>query len=403
MSGSRAARPMRARLGDRALFPDLEPRVYANHAAISPLSTAARDHLDRAVEWLARHGADTQGALDAGRRRLRTMLADLVGAEPGDLALLPNTSAGLSAIALSMPWQPGDRVVLFEGEFPANLTPWHQAARAFDLEIVHLPRDDFARPDGPDYARLDAALARGVRLVAISAVQYDTGLRAPLRAIAARCHAHGAELAVDATQSVGCCPIDAASWGIDYLACGGQKWLTGPEGAGFAWVPIHRSAALVPRLAGWLSHPDAENFRSSPVARLGARPVRKRFNFMESGALNVLGYATLEGAVALLTDLGVQRIFDHVQRWHDALEPALTRRGFTSTRAPDRARRSGILSLAPPPDATAVSLKQALAERGVVCSSVGGLLRFAPHWPNARAEVDLVVAAIDDALAAARA
>jgi len=391
--------PFEARLGDRSLFPDLEARVYANHAAISPPSRASLYGLEQGARIMARHGVAGFGPMSAQRGRLKTTLASLIGARPDEIALVLNTSAGIAAIAQCMPWKPRDRVIVFTGEFPANVTPWQRAAATFDLETVFLPIADLARPDGPDYSALDAALAAGARLVCISAVQFQSGLRAPLAEISTRAHGVGAEVCVDGIQAVGCCPLDVGRTGIDYLVCGGHKWLMGPEGAGFAWARAECAAALVPRLAGWLSHEEPVDFLFAPGKLRYDKPVRRTLDFLEGGAPNLLGYAALEGAVQCLAQIGVEAIFEHVQTWLDRLEPALVKRGFVSNRMPDRARRSGILTVVPPAPLTAVQLSEGLGARGIACTTPEGLLRFAPHWPNALDEVPIVIAALDDVLA----
>lgn len=390
--------PHRARLGDRSHFPELTWRSYLNHAAISPPSAAVLDAMTRAVATMGRHGLAGYGAYVAQRRRLKAALARLIGADADQLALVASTSAGLSALALCQPWQPGDHLVVFTGEFPTNVTPWQQAAAAFAARTIRLPIADLARPDGPDYTRLDAALARGVRVVAISAVQFQTGLRAPLRALADRCHAHGARLCVDAIQAIGSTPLDVRAEGIDYLVCGSHKWLMGPEGCGFAYAAPDAATALVPRVAGWLSHPDAADFLFERGKLRYDKPIRPSLDFLELGASNVAGCAGLEAAVDALHQIGLDAIAAHIAAWHDSLEPALTERGFTSQRMPDKARRSGILSAAPPDDLTAKQIADALADRGVAVTTPDGLVRLSPHWPNALSEAPSVIDALDDAL-----
>lgn len=388
----------RARLGERTLFPDLAWRIYANHAAIAPPSSAVRHAVDTAVTTLARHGVGAFPALYNQRLRLKATLARLIGAASADLALVPNTSAGLSALALCQPYKPGDRLIVFTGEFPTNVTPWQQAAAAFHVEVIRLPIADLAHPDGPDYTRLDAALARGVRLVALSAVQFQTGLRAPLAAIAHRCHAHGARLAVDAIQAIGSTPLDVTAEGIDYLVCGGHKWLMGLEGAGFAYAHPDAAAELIPRVAGWLSHTDPIDFLFAPGKLRHDKPIRTGIDFLELGAQNAIGYAGLEAAAQAIEDIGIKAIAAHITDWHDALEPALIARGFTSLRNPDPQRQSGILSVEPPPDLTSRAIADALAERGVAITTPDGLLRFSPHWPSHLGEVPEVIDALDDTL-----
>ena len=61
---------------------------------------------------------------------------------------------------------------------------------------------------------------RGVRLRAVSAVQFQTGYAMPIRDLGALCRRHGCELFVDGIQAVGVMPFDCTDLGVDYLAVG---------------------------------------------------------------------------------------------------------------------------------------------------------------------------------------
>ena len=380
-----------ARLGDRGLFPDLACAAYLSHAAISPHSTPVRAMVQAAQADYGRRGVGAFMTWHAQRRRLKGRLAGLMSVSPDDLGLVLNTTAGVVAIAMCFPWSTGDRVLVFDGDFPTNVTPWQRAAEVFGLRVDFLPTADFARPGGPDLSRLEARLRAGVRLVAVSEVQFQTGLRLPTAEIAALCHRYDAELFVDAIQAVGATPFDASQ--ADYAAGGGHKWLMGPEGAGWLYVAPHRVAALRPNLAGWLSHERAADFLfDGPGLLRYDKPLRETADVFESGAPNTIGYAGLEAAVALIEQLGPATIHAHVNDYFDRLEPALRAAGFTSLRAPDAPRRSTILSFRPPPRLDFRRLGPSLAAEGVVVTTPDGLLRFAPHWPNAADEVERVVA-----------
>ncbi len=387
----------KARLGDRSLFEGLQARSYLNHSAISPPSMPVRQAVAAALEDYATHGVDAFLPGHAQRQRLKGRLGGLLGVEASDLAFVPNTTAGIQAVALCYPWRAGDRILLFTGEFPTNVTPWQRAAELFGLELRFLGLEDFAAPGGADFTRLDAALAEGVRMVAVSAVQFQTGLRMPIAAIADRCRDAGAELCVDAIQAVGVVPVDASL--CDYLACGGHKWLMGPGGAGFLYAHPDRVGALRPNIAGWLSHRKAADFLFDGAGLLRYdKPIRSGIDFLEGGAPNTIGYAGLEASVALLEQLGPSAIFAHVSEWLDGLEAGLLDRGFHSLRMKDSARRSGILAVQPPGGHTVQSLAAGLNARGMAVSTPDGLLRFAPHWPNAFTEVPLLLDALDELL-----
>ncbi len=390
-------------LGSRELFPDLEPLVYCNHAALSPPSWPVRRAMQNALVDFGRRGASAYGTHISQRNRLRGKLAQLLGASAAEIAFIPNTSYGVTAIAFSFPWRAGDRVVLFEGEFPANVTPWLQAAKHFDLTPVLLSLRDFQESDALGLTRLEEALKQGARLVAVSSVQFQSGLRMPLEAMAKLCQAHGAELFVDAIQAVGIVPTDVVSLGIDYLVSGGHKWLMGPEGTGLLYVRKERGAALVPNLASWLSQEDGLRFllEGPNLMRYGA-PFKQGSAMFETGCVNAIGLVGLEASLDLLVALEPKNILAHAIRWADGVEPGLVERGFTSLRAPEEHRRSGILSVFPPAGISVVDLQRALATRGVIGATPDGALRLSPHWENNVDEVEQVFVATDEALAELR-
>jgi len=382
-------------LGSRALFPDLQPAVYLNHAAISPPSLPVREAVRATLDGYASRGVSFFADTHAQRGRVRGLLAGLMNAAPDDVALIPNTSAGVVDIALCLPWRRGDRVLLFDGEFPTNVTPWQQAARRHDLELVWMRADDFRTDADAAFSAFSRHLQRGVRLVAVSAVQFSTGLRMPVAAMGALCREHGAELFVDAIQALGIVPLDVQAWHIDYLTAGGHKWLMAPEGTGALYVAPRCAAALRPEVAAWLSHDEPFTFLFEGAGHLRYdRPLVQTPRMVEGGAANVLGLAGMEASLTILHELGIAAIRDHVHAWHDAIEPGLLARGFTSARTTDPAGRSGILSTRPPDD-NAPAWARALADHGVSCASPDGWLRMAPHWPNGPGEVATVLAAID--------
>lgn len=384
-----------ARLGDRSLFPDLAARSYLNHAAIAPLSRAAVEQAEALLRSYARGGLEGFKEWLPQRSRLKATLARLLGVSPDDLGFVQNTTAGVVQIAYMMPWRAGDRVVLFEGEFPANVTPWQRAAELFGLELAWVSLEPFARSVEEGLAALRAELEQGARLVAVSAVQFQTGLRMPVEAMGALCHDHGCELFVDAIQALGAVPFDVEA--IDYLSCGGHKWLMGPEGTGFVYISPARRSALVPRLGGWLGHENALDFLFLGEGHLRYdRPLRREASVVEQGAQSAVGLAALEGAVDLIAQLGVDAIFEHVCALHDALEPALVDRGFRSARVEHG--RSASLSLRPPPGRSVLALAEGLAAAGVSVSTPDGYLRLAPHWPNDLAEVPVILDAVDAVL-----
>ena len=391
-----------AKLGDRSLFPNLEGTAYLAHAAISPLSAPVCERIEEVTRDYARGGMAGFVRWAPRLLQVRAQLASLISADVRELAVVANTTQGVIDIAYGIPWRTGDRVVLFDGEFPANVTPWQQAAEQFQLEPLWLSLEPFHRSVEEGLDELERALRRGVRLVAVSAVQYKTGLRMPLAEMAALCRKYDAELFVDAIQALGATPVDV-SWGIDYLSAGSHKHLMGAEGTGFLYVAERCAASLRPRLAGWLGHEKPVAFLTGDSAQLRYdNPLKRGAPALEIGTSNVIGLAALGASTELNSALGGPEIHAHAEGYIDRLDDGLVARGFESHRAKVPALRSSLLGVAIPSDVALSKLAAALRDRGVVCNTPDGLMRFAPHWPNSHDEVPEVLDAIDAALAELR-
>ena len=389
--------PQRPRLGSRALFPDLQAQAYLAHAAISPASTTVRGAVTQLLDDYARRGVHAFGAWSEQRALLRNQLARLIRAPASSIALTAGTTRGITDLASSIAWRAGDRVVCFQGEFPANVTPWQELAKLHRLEISWLPAAAHQADPATALEQLETMLRRGVRVVAVSAVQFQTGLRMPLEDIGGLCRRYGAELFVDAIQACGALPVDVEAWRADYLVCGAHKWLLGLEGAGFLYVHPERVGALRPYVAGWLSYEGAADFLFQGSGHLRYdRPLKQSVEVFEGSTSSAVGYAALGASVGLLLELGIEGIASHIQGYLDELEPALLDRGFETARSPLPRQRSGILSVSPPVGTSAVDLHRHLNAHGIVTSLPDGWLRMAPHWPNSRAEIPAILSIIDE-------
>src|SRR5580700_1341578 len=167
----------------RDQFPVTEKLIYLNHAAVAPLARPAAE----AMEWLAQDSL-LHGSLHFDRwldayDGLRRAAARLMDATIEEIALMKNTSEGIATVAMGLDWRPGDRIVAFKEEFPANQYPWQRLEKSKGVKIDWLSVTDHLE-------KIDQA-AKGARLLAISFVQYLSGYRADLQAIGEICRRHG--------------------------------------------------------------------------------------------------------------------------------------------------------------------------------------------------------------------
>ena len=384
----------------RELFPVCHRRVYLDNAAVSPLPTPARKAMERQLLEMNELGPavnldDWIAPLD----RVRAILARLVNAAPGEIAFVKNTSEGLSFVARGLSWKPGDRIVGFDCEFPANVYPW-LALRPLGVQVDLLPGAALADPD-----RIRQA-CRGAKLLAVSSVQYLSGYRAPLEALGAICRELGLWFVVDGIQSLGAFPLDVKRCGVHALSADGHKWLVSPEGAGFLYLDPALMAALTPPEVGWLSIAGWDDLgRAASLAASGAplpwRPDATRF---ECGALNRIGLVGMGASVEMLLDAGQDAVARHLLALGESAVAGLRRLGCEMLRlAPDAelpARRSGINTFRHPA-CPAEALVARLRDAGILCANRQNWVRVSPHLYNTADEIERLLDVLGAELARA--
>ena len=358
----------------RALFPVTKNVVYFNHAAVGPLSA-------RACEAMERHARDQRdfGALHwrdwyAEHDRARAAAARLIGATPQEVAILKNTSEGLSFVAQGLRWRAGDNVVTTALEFPSNWTPWKRLEdRGVECRVAALPAVEQIEP------LLDAR----TRLVTVSSVAFHNGYTADLEAIGELCAHRGILFCVDAIQSVGVLPIDVHRARIDFLAADGHKWMCGPEGAAIFYVAAGVRDQLDVVENGWTNIDRKGRFILAPTDLL---PDSRRF---EAGSLNTNGIYGLRAAIELLLEIGIEAIAERAVGLAQLLADGL---GSIGWRVATRPVVSAIVGATPPSvERTVLQWHRHLEENGVVCAPREGMLRFSPHFYNDEGEVRRVI------------
>jgi cysteine desulfurase / selenocysteine lyase len=378
----------------RGLFPVTRNVVYFNHAAVGPLSTRACDAMTRHAHDQRDFGALHWRAWYAEYDKLRQLAANLIGATPAEIAILKNTSEGMSFVAEGFRWQAGDNVITTDLEFPSNYTPWkRQERRGVECRVVG-SRDGAYTAD--DVERLIDARTR---IVSVSSVAFHNGFAPDLDAIGALCAARGVLFCVDAIQSVGALPIDVRRSNITFLAADGHKWMCGPEGAALFYVAAEQLEQLEVLESGWTNFERMGKFIDCP---LDFHPNSRRF---EAGSLNTNGVYGLRAALELLDEQGIATVSAEVVRLATRLADALEAIGWTV--ASPRPIRSGIIGVKPPavdtarigatsshPMAILSAIHGYLEKERIVTAPREGLLRLSPHFYNDDAEIDTVVQAL---------
>lgn len=355
----------------RAEFPSTERVTHFNHAGVSPIS--------RRVADAVRAFADQALLLDAGVQRswsirceeIRGAYARLIGAQAGEVAFVKNTSEGLSLVAAGLDWREGDHVIAVEGEYPANVYPWWSLRRRGVQTRMLRRRGPLVQVED-----IAAVADSRTRLVAVSFVDWSSGARNDVAAIADWCHSRDVLVCVDGIQGVGAVRLDVERCGVDFLAVGGHKWLLAPEGCGCLYVSRRVADRVESVLHGWKSVKDADTYlpyHFEPRADAGK---------FEPGSPSTLATVALGAAVDLLLEIGPQAIEQRVIEVTAKLADGLQERGAAVLSPWGDEQRSGILVFRPPGASDPRALVDALNAENVIVRERGGGVRVAPHFYN---------------------
>jgi selenocysteine lyase/cysteine desulfurase len=372
----------------REKFPHLKSgQIYLNHASISPLSTPVVDAMTQYLQTrsdgtLVTYQDDVKIETDC-----RSAVQSMIHAESIDrIALIGNTSDAINIVASGLKWQQGDRIILNDMEFPANVYPYyHLQERGVIIDIIKCP-------DGRISTEMIAErITAKTRVIALSAVQFLSGFRADLASIGALCRERGIWFVVDGIQAVGAIQVDVQKMKIDGLAAGAQKWQMSVQGTGFLYVNEALQEAIHPQFVGWLGVQDAWNFYNygQPLASTAKR--------YEGGTVNHLGFSGMSSSLTLLLDQGIPAIESHILALTRILSDGLRQIGDVKVYSPTNdSDCAGIVTITLPADVNAATVFKKLLAKNIVISLREGKLRYSPHFYNTPEEIRLALDATKD-------
>jgi selenocysteine lyase/cysteine desulfurase len=364
------------RYADR--FPVRERLIYLNHAAVAPLCRPAAEAMQQLADDCMNNGSLHYDEWLAAYEGVRVAAARLIHADRSEIALMKNTSEGIATVAMGIDWKPGDRIVAFEEEFPANYFPWKRLERK-GVRVTWLSVQD-------PLDRIDKA-CRGARLLAISFVQFLSGYRAPAQEIGEICHRNRCIYLLDAIQGLGAFPIDVRAWHVDALAADGHKWLLGPEGCAILYINQALQDQVEPVEFGWTNVAQYADYASRDMA---LRPDAGRY---EPGTLNTIGSFGLRASIEMLLEVGVGEIAPVVQNLGDRIAAGVQALGYEvmGNRTPDNG--AGIVSFRKPGIEDREIVRR-LKAAGISAAPRAGWVRTSPHFYISPLEIDRLLDAL---------
>ncbi len=354
----------------RSWFPFLATgKIWMNHAAVSPLSRRVSEAVTEYLHRCAVEEIETYFSYLPVAAKAKANLGTIIAAPPERIAFVGNTSDGLNVLASGLEWHAGDRIILNDSEFPTNIVPFINLKRlGVEIDFIETRHGEITAD------RVEKLITPRTRLVSLSFVQFLSGFRADLEAVGDICKKHDVIFCVDAIQGLGASPLNVRSMNIDFLSCGGPKWLMGLMGLGFIFVSAELQEQIHQAYAGWTSN---RNFFGDFFKyRIDFDETARRY---ENGTQNFAGIVALCESTATLLDVGIENIQTHLQRMTDLLIVAVDDAGFDLITPRDHSKRAGIVTFG---CSSAVQLFESLKREKIVVSLREGMIRVSPHFYN---------------------
>jgi len=354
----------------RARTPGTDTITHFNHAGASLPSSGT---LEAICAHLRREA--TIGPMEAGvaardqTERARTLAAQLLNAQPSEIALTTGNSSGWGAAFAALgSWRPGDRILVGRHEWGGNLAAMRLTAQRAGASIEVIPSDSSGAVDP---TALEAMLDERVRLIALTWLPANGGLINPAAAIGQVARRHGIAYFIDAAQAVGQLPVDVVQLGCDVLSGAGRKALRGPRGTGLLYV----RQDFLPRLT-----PAFVDTHSAPLDSVGEAVLRSDAARLESAEASLALRCGLVNALQEALEIGLENIRGQIDCTARTLRAQLAEiHGVTVL--DQGSERSGLVAfnLA---GQDAITVQRSLAKKGVIIGSNG--VGYTPLDMNAR-------------------
>ncbi len=363
----------------REYFPHLNKGIiYFNHAASGPVNTNLRDELNSLLKESSEGNINNYSSFKEKVDDSKILLGEMLNCSADRIAFTDNTSNGLNILAQGVRWKKGDRILLNDVEFPANVYPF------LNLEEQGVKVEFVNSKDGLVTAEdVIEAVKPGTRLISISYVQFLSGYRIDLKKIGKFCKENEIIFSVDAIQGLGAVTLDVKECNVNFLSCGTQKWMLGVQGLAFIYIEedLQNKIKTVP--LGWLSVNNAWDFLDYKI------DLRSSASRYQSGTLNALGIYAFNTSLKLFKEFGFknieQQIISNTLYFNKLLadvgiEPVLLNYPEENI--------AGIVSFK---SDKSEKIFNHLSEKNIICSERLGYIRLSPHFYNTKSDINKVV------------
>ncbi len=318
------------------------------------------------------------------REASRRVLAEYLGANPEEIAIVRNTSEGNNMVINGLTFKPGDEVIIWDENHPTANIAWDVRAERYGFTVKRVKTPEVFETDEELMRPFIEALTKRTKLMCFSHVSNISGIALPAEEICTVARDHGVLTHIDGAQTFGSHVVNLHTLGCDFYTGSSHKWFFGPKEVGILYLRKEKIADLWPTIVG-VGYPRVLDKGAQKFETLGQRDDSRIAAMGKTVEFhNLIGKGRVEARIRFLAAALKTRLKKRI--------PGLT---FRTPLTPELS--GGVVIFHVP----GLDLSQALDIlyhkhniAGAVFGGDSGGIRLCPHVYNTMEEIDKAVDAV---------
>lgn len=243
--------------------------------------------------------------VDVAYEESRIKVAKFINAQPEEIVFTSGATESLNMIVkgfFERILEPGDEVIISDGEHASNVLPWFRLATKNGIIIKKINLDSNFHINMEE---LKKAITPNTKVISLAEITNVIGDLRPIKDICKYAHENNIFVVCDGAQSVPHKKTDVKELDIDFLAFSGHK-MCGPTGIGVLYGKKELLEDVEPLSYGGGMN---ESFDSETEVYLKDLPQR-----LEAGTPNIAGVIGLGAAIDYLSEIGMDTISIYEQK-----------------------------------------------------------------------------------------
>lgn len=369
----------------RNQFPILSQYAWLMNSGRTPLPLIVRSALDDIQQLLSSDVALALIVMEDKAQKARKNIAEIIGAQPNDIAFFGSATEAINVIAHSIPFKYGGNIVIPRPEFPGLVYPWIPLQeKGVEIRYVNYDSNDTNFTE-----KIVDAIDVNTQAVVSSHVNWNSGFKLNLNQIGNYCWDKNIYFVVDASQSMGVLNINVKTARISALVSRTDKWMLAPSGISCLYINNEYHNKLKPGLMGYFGIEEIESKAAKlefdyPVNLKGSA---RRF---ELGSPNDIGLVGLEASTSWILKIGIIKIEERVRNLISQLVYGLNNKGYKLFSPQNENEQSAIVAFFV---SNYFEIEKRILNAGVITggSEVLSIIRPSPHFFNDESDINLLL------------